>query len=152
MRAFKDDFISSPATQKPPPLKRGFLTPRYRPPLPQQTPGAARQKTGGPQKPGGDQKKDEQKPKPGEDQPAAPSPTPGEKKEGDLKANNPQDQQPAKPEENKPEGQAAAGEEEEKDGEMSAAQARGLLNSLRSEEEKVNLMQQQTSQDVSRDW
>ena len=104
------------------------------------------------EKPGGDQKKDEQKPKPGEDQPAAPSPTPGEKKEGDLKANNPQDQQPAKPEENKPEGQAAAGEEEEKDGEMSAAQARGLLNSLRSEEEKVNLMQQQTSQDVSRDW
>ncbi|MFZ4599824.1 MAG: hypothetical protein ACOYNN_14365, partial [Terrimicrobiaceae bacterium] len=101
-------------------------------------------------KDGQDGNKDQEKP--GGDQPAAPSPTPGEKKEGDLKANNPQDQQPAKPEENKPEGQAAAGEEEEKDGEMSAAQARGLLNSLRSEEEKVNLMQQQTSQDVSRDW
>jgi len=100
----------------------------------------------------GDKKEKEQNPKPGDDQSAAPTPTPGEKKEGDLKANNPQEQQPAKPDEQKP--GAAPGEagEEEKDGQMSAAQARGLLNSLRSEEEKVNLIQQQTSQDVRRDW
>ena len=35
---------------------------------------------------------------------------------------------------------------------MSAAQARALLNALRSEEEKVNLIPQQPSQDVIRDW
>ncbi len=82
----------------------------------------------------------------------APSPTPGDKKEGELKSTNPEGQNP---QEQPREGQQAAGatgEEEEKDGEMSAAQARGLLNSLRSEEEKVNLLQQQTTQDVLRDW
>lgn len=35
---------------------------------------------------------------------------------------------------------------------MSPSQARALLNSLRNEEEKVNLMEQQTSQEVLRDW
>ena len=47
---------------------------------------------------------------------------------------------------------AAAAGEKEKDGEMSAAQARALLNALRSEEQKVNLIPQQPSQDVIRDW
>ena len=36
---------------------------------------------------------------------------------------------------------------------MSPSQARALLNSLRSEEEKVNLMEiQQSPEDVLRDW
>lgn len=78
-----------------------------------------------------------------------PTPTPGDKKEGDLKNSQPEpkDQKPEKKE-----GQQAEASEEEKQGQMSPAQARGLLNSLRNEEQKVNLMQQQTSQDVIRDW
>ncbi len=93
------------------------------------------------------EKKDEQK-KPGDQQKAnaTPTPTPGEKKEGDVKA-------AGEKKEEKPEGQGQqAGAEEPKDGEMSAAQARALLKSLNSEEEKVNLMQQSTSQEVLRDW
>ncbi|TSA35602.1 MAG: VWA domain-containing protein [Verrucomicrobiaceae bacterium] len=86
---------------------------------------------------GGNEKKDEQKQ--GDQPKPSPTPTPGEKKEGDVKANSggnkeeKKDQQPA--------GQAgSAGEEQEKEGEMSAAQARALLKSLNSEEEKVNLI------------
>lgn len=96
-----------------------------------------------------------QKPEPSDqkNQPTpAPSPTPGEKKEGELKSAN--EQQPAQPtpqpgEQPQP-GEAA---EEEKEGEISPSQARALLNSLRGEEEKVNLLeQQQSSQEVLRDW
>ena len=84
----------------------------------------------------------------GKDEKPVPTPTPGEKKQGDLKAGNAQD----KKDEKQAQQQAAAAEEKEKDGEMSAAQARALLNALRAEEQKVNLIQQQTSQDVLRDW
>lgn len=79
-----------------------------------------------------------------------PTPTPGEKKQGDLKSSKPEpnDQKP----ESKETQEAAAAEQQEKDGQMSPAQARALLNSLRNEEDKVNLMQQQTSQEVLRDW
>ena len=43
--------------------------------------------------------------------------------------------------------------EEEQEGQISPSQARALLNALRGEEEKVNLMEtQQSSQDVLRDW
>ncbi len=92
------------------------------------------------------QKKDQSDPSDRPDQPT-PTPTPGDKKEGDLKNSQPEpkDQKPEKKE-----AQQAEAQEEEK--QMSPAQARGLLNSLRNEEEKVNLMQQQTSQDVLRDW
>ncbi|MEI8294602.1 MAG: VWA domain-containing protein [bacterium] len=85
-------------------------------------------------------------------QPApAPSPTPGEKKEGELKSANGQQPQPTPRPGQSP--QPADGAEEEKDGQISPSQARALLNSLRGEEEKVNLMeQQQSSQDVLRDW
>ena len=86
-------------------------------------------------------------------QPApAPSPTPGEKKEGELKSSNEQQQaQPTpQPGEQPQPGEAA---EEEKEGQISPSQARALLNSLRGEEEKVNLLeQQQSSQEVLRDW
>ena len=41
---------------------------------------------------------------------------------------------------------------EEPNGEMTHSQARALLNSLRGEERRVNLMEQQTSQEVLRDW
>jgi Ca-activated chloride channel family protein len=86
---------------------------------------------------------DQQKPQP------APSPTPGDKKEGDLKSAN--EQQTPTPQPAKPQPQEGASEPEE-DGRMSPSQARALLNALRGEEEKVNLSEQQTSQDVSRDW
>lgn len=100
----------------------------------------------------GDQSK---KPEPSDqkNQPTpAPSPTPGEKKEGELKSSN--EQQPAQPTpqpgQSPQPGDAA---EEEKEGQISPSQARALLNSLRGEEEKVNLIeQQQSSQEVLRDW
>ena len=98
-----------------------------------------------------DSNKDEGKSEKNNDQKApSPSPTPGEKKEGDLKSSKPEAPKPT-PENQKPE-QGAAGAEEEKVGQMSPSQARALLNSLRNEEEKVNLMEQQTSQEVLRDW
>ena len=104
------------------------------------------------QKKDSEDKKDEQQKKDQSDQSdrpdqPTPTPTPGDKKEGDLKNSQPEpkDQKPEKKE-----AQQAEAQEEEK--QMSPAQARGLLNSLRNEEEKVNLMQQQTSQDVLRDW
>ena len=82
----------------------------------------------------------------------APSPTPGDKKEGELKsANEQQHPQPTPQAGQQPQPGEAA--EEEKEGQISPSQARALLNSLRGEEEKVNLMeQQQSSQEVLRDW
>ncbi len=108
-----------------------------------------------------DQKKDEPKPDQGgepkdqkenkpdgkKDQPA-PAPTPGEKKEGEVKAGQ-KEEKPQAPQQ--AQGGAPA-EEQEKDGEMSAAQARALLKSLNSEEEKVNLMQQPYTEETLRDW
>ncbi len=88
----------------------------------------------------GDQQKDQQ---------PAPQPTPGEKKQGDLKTG--QDEPPKAPEEQKDEA-AQAAEAAEKDGEMSPAQARNLLNSLRSEEGRVQLMQSQEPEDTLKDW
>ncbi len=76
----------------------------------------------------------------------APQPTPGEKKEGDLKAN--QEPQPA----SQGGEQEAEAEAAEKEGEMSPAQARSLLNSLRGEEERVRLMQRQENEDTLKDW
>ena len=82
----------------------------------------------------------------------APSPTPGEKKEGELKSANEQ-QQPQPTPQTGQQPQPADAAEEEKEGQISPSQARALLNSLRGEEEKVNLIeQQQSSQDVLRDW
>ena len=92
-----------------------------------------------------------QKNEPGKKPQPVPTPTPGEKKQGDLKAGGGEEKKDAKETEQQ-QAAAAAAEQQEKDGEMSAAQARAMLNALRSEEEKVNLMQQQTSQDVIRDW
>ena len=86
-------------------------------------------------------------------QPApAPSPTPGDKKEGELKSTN-QQQQPQPTPQPGQQPQPGDAAEEEKEGQISPSQARALLNSLRGEEEKVNLIeQQQSSQDVLRDW
>ena len=80
----------------------------------------------------------------------SPSPTPGDKKEGELKSSKPEEPKPTP--ENQMQAQGEVGAEEEKAGQMSPSQARALLNSLRNEEEKVNLMEQQTSQEVLRDW
>ena len=72
-----------------------------------------------------------------------PQPTPGEKKQGDLK---PSEQQ------QEPQSEGSASDVIEKEGEMSAAQARGLLNSLRSEEDRVRLMQRKELEDTLKDW
>ena len=98
-----------------------------------------------------DSKKDEsQSDKKNDQKSPAPSPTPGEKKEGDLKNARPEEPKPSP--ENQKQDQGEAGAEEEKAGQMSPSQARALFNSLRNEEGKVNLMEQQTSQEVLRDW
>lgn len=80
-----------------------------------------------------------------------PTPTPGEKKEGELKAAAEEgaEETPEANEQNMEEGQPS---NEEPNGEMTHSQARALLNSLRGEERRVNLMEQQTSQEVLRDW
>lgn len=82
----------------------------------------------------------------GQQQPS-PQPTPGDKKEGDLKAS--QGNQPQQGQEGEAAGQAG---EAEPEGQMTANQARGLLNSLRGEEERVQLMQRQEMEDANRDW
>jgi len=94
----------------------------------------------------------DQSKQPNQSPPPAPSPTPGDKKEGELKSANEQQQpQPTPQPGQQPRPENAA--EEEKEGQISPSQARALLNSLRGEEEKVNLIeQQQSSQDVLRDW
>jgi len=79
---------------------------------------------------------------------AAPSPTPGEKKQGDIK---PASGQPTKQDPQQGQAQAAL-QSEEKDGEMSAMQARGLLNSLRSDEDRVRLMQRTQTEETLKDW
>lgn len=116
--------------------------------------GKDQEKKDEPKDPGeqGDKQEDQQmadnKPKDAgkdEKQPA-PEPTPGEKKEGDLKAN--QEPQPA----SQGGEQEAEAEAAEKEGEMSPAQARSLLNSLRGEEERVRLMQRQQNEDTLKDW
>lgn len=73
-----------------------------------------------------------------------PQPTPGEKKKGDLKSGEGQQQEP--------EQEGIADDVVEKEGEMSPAQARGLLNSLRSEEDRVRLMQRKELEDTLKDW
>lgn len=108
---------------------------------------------------GKEKKKEEQPQQPGQDRPQsgnkpgeerAPVPQQsGEKKEGELQGA----QQSEK--EKEPEGKnqaAAAAAEEEQDGKMSEAQARALLRSLQGDEDKVNLLERQNFQDVSKDW
>jgi Ca-activated chloride channel family protein len=95
-----------------------------------------------------DQKKSEGAPTPTPE----PAPTPGEKKEGELKGDDGNQPTPTPaPADQQQEAPAAA--EEEKEGQISPTQARALLNSLRGEEEKVNLMEAQpASQEVLKDW
>ncbi|MFM8983597.1 MAG: VWA domain-containing protein [Spartobacteria bacterium] len=97
-----------------------------------------------------EQQPDSEKKKQPQAQPQA-TPTPGDKKKGDIKSTNEHPQPtptPAKAAQGVP-----AQAEEEQEGQISPSQARALLNALRGEEEKVNLMEtQQTTQDVLRDW
>ena len=81
----------------------------------------------------------------GQPQPT-PQPTPGERKRGEIKPNQGEE---------KTDTSGSAGSEAEpveKEGEMSAAQANGLLNSLRSEEERVRLMQRHETEETLKDW
>jgi Ca-activated chloride channel family protein len=97
-----------------------------------------------------EQKPDSEKKKQPQAQPQA-TPTPGDKKKGDIKSSNEQPQPTPTPASDAQGVPAQA--EEEQEGQISPSQARALLNALRGEEEKVNLMEtQQSSQDVLRDW
>ena len=97
-----------------------------------------------------EQEPDSEKKKQPQAQPQA-SPTPGDKKKGDIKSSNEQPQPTPTPASDAQGVPAQA--EEEQEGQISPSQARALLNALRGEEEKVNLMEtQQSSQDVLRDW
>jgi Ca-activated chloride channel homolog len=100
----------------------------------------------GKDKPENERQQDRQELAKNRDQPPGqqPQPTPGEKKQGDLKPSEEQQQET--------ESEGSASEMVEKEGEMSAAQARGLLNSLRSEEDRVRLMQRKELEDTLKDW
>jgi Ca-activated chloride channel family protein len=70
-----------------------------------------------------------------------------EKKEGEVRgAGQPQE---GKEEEG---GTPAAALEEEEDGKMNESQARALLRALQNEEGKVDLLEREVFQDVSKDW
>jgi len=73
---------------------------------------------------------------------------PEDKKEGELRG-------PGQPPNGQPQdgtAQAAAALEEEKDGKMSESQARALLRAMENEEDKVDLLERQIFEDVSKDW
>jgi Ca-activated chloride channel family protein len=98
----------------------------------------------------GDEKKDQQSQQKQDDKPGKPqpTPTPGEKKQGDLKPNEDQNKDQA----DEKSQEAAPAEETEKEGEMSKAQAAALLNSLRGDEERVRLMQRLEDNNDGKDW
>lgn len=88
------------------------------------------------------------RPQPGQpgDKPA-PVPTPGEKKEGEVRGTAGEQGKEGEP------GEAAVAEAaEEKEGEMSEGQARALIRALQGEEEKVRLLERRNLQDVLKDW
>jgi len=73
-----------------------------------------------------------------------PSPTPGEKKEGEIKSLGDEEQAAQE--------LAAAEEAAEKEGQMSEGQARALLNSLRRDEDRVPLMRPSMQEETLKDW
>ena len=72
---------------------------------------------------------------------------PQDKKEGELRG-------PGQPQGGQKDGEQipAAALEEEEDGKMNESQARALLRALQNEEEKVDLLEREVFQDVSKDW
>lgn len=82
------------------------------------------------------------------DQPGPVPQQPQDKKEGELRGSEPLEG--GAEEDNQ--GQAPVAGEEVEEGKMSASQARALLRTLESEEDKVDLLERQVFQDVSRDW
>ncbi len=80
-----------------------------------------------------------------------PMPTPEEKKQGELKANQ-NGEKKDEPKEGQM-AQAAEKPEQEQDGKMSQEQARALIEAMQGEEERVNLREQQaTEAPVAKDW
>jgi len=69
------------------------------------------------------------------------APTPGKKKEGDLRETQPRDANPQAGQEQAPE-----------PGKMNREEAMGLLDSLRGEEDHVNLSRHKRESPVGRDW
>jgi len=72
----------------------------------------------------------------------AEQPSPGPKKDGQAREMTPFDQQL----------EAAPAPSDEKQGQMSEEEARGLLDSLKDEGDKIDLMRRKTERGVSRDW
>jgi Ca-activated chloride channel family protein len=69
-------------------------------------------------------------------------PSPGQKKDGQLRELTPSDQQP----------QAAPLPSDAKQGQISEEEALGLLDSLKDEGDKIDLMRRKTDRGVARDW
>ena len=72
----------------------------------------------------------------------AEEPSPGPKKDGQLREMTPFDQQQ----------EGAPTPSDEKQAQMSEEEARGLLDSLKDEGDKIDLMRRKTERGVSRDW
>ena len=105
----------------------------------------------------GEEQKDQSSPQTGESGPQSPQSgeergpvpqQPQEKKEGDLRGAG----RPESGEQKDGQAQAAAAVEEEKEGKMSETQARALLRAMENEEDKVDLLERQVFEDVSKDW
>jgi Ca-activated chloride channel family protein len=69
-------------------------------------------------------------------------PSPGQKKDGELREFAPSDQQP----------QSTPLPSDAKQGQMSEEEALGLLDSLKDEGDKIDLMRRKTDRGVARDW
>ena len=69
-------------------------------------------------------------------------PSPGQKKDGELREITPSDQHP----------QRTPLPSDAKQGQMSEEEALGLLDSLKDEGDKIDLMRRKTDRGVARDW
>jgi Ca-activated chloride channel family protein len=119
--------------------------------------GSGQQQEGDQSKQDGEEQKENQSPQSGE--PRSQSPQTGdergpvpqqaeERKEGELRGAG----RPEGGEQQEGQAQGVAAVEEEKDGKMSEGQARALLRAMENEEDKVDLLERQIFEDVSKDW
>jgi Ca-activated chloride channel homolog len=90
----------------------------------------------------GDQSQQPDSPEGDDESAPAEQPSPGQTKDGEVKEITPFDQQP----------RPTPGSSDEKQGQMSEEEARGLLDSLKDEGDKIDLLRRKTDRGVSRDW
>ena len=112
--------------------------------------GEKKEEDGSSQKPQqfGDKSQQGRQQSPGDKPNPESAPPPSDKKfSGEVSAAQPQDQPGSEPEQ-----QAEAAEGEVKEGEMSKGQALSLLESAKSEDERVNLTERKRATRVGKDW